>query len=209
MTATAYPAQFVAIDFRLLDNPEFGAFMRSPAFAVYMILRRHVWRSRTHKHPLEKVNQLFEQGHLACAVPRSDLARKVGLLECGQISHHLSELISLGVVEKVRTGRQNIHVIGTWAEHGFSTNGSTHGGNVRETFLLEKRFGKGWDLATSDVAHGDRSDVAISPHSNKEKNKKKKSIAFSMSRDPDLSRDRPFEPVDRKERFDDVLYVED
>lgn len=216
MISASYNAQYLTLDFRLLDDPSFCAFMRSPAFALYMVLRRYVWRGTTRRHPLEKVNQLRGQGFLVSALSRAVLARKLGISEVSHISRYLAELVSRGLIEKVRTGRLNAFVLGTWEDRSHAGDGSY----LQEMFFLEQRHGAdGEDSASSDmsrrdtsridmssrdisdVSPGGRPEVSKSTHNNREENNpKKKPMAMG---------DPPFEPVDRKERIDDVLYVED
>ena len=68
MSSRSFNAQFVTTDFRLLDDPRYCAFMRSAAYATYMVLRRYVWRGVGRRHPIARVDELFGRGHLVSAV---------------------------------------------------------------------------------------------------------------------------------------------
>ena len=230
MTTTVYNAQFLTLDFRLLDHPGFNTFMRTAAFGVYLQLRRYVWRGRDKRHPLARVNELYREGKLVAAVSRELLARKVGIAELSHVSRHLTDLVERGVVRRERTGRQNAYVLGTWEDRSLARDGSYK----VELFYLERAFGAddygqvrigevppdmpGADVSvsdTSDVSVSDTSDVSFATPINKEINKKKKEPRRARVREaPDCGGARirfrsPFEPIDDKERPDDVLVVED
>lgn len=147
-----YNSQFLLIDFRLLDDPRYCAFMRSPAFPVYMLLRRYVWRSAARPHPFRQVNELYRDGFLAAAVPREVLGEKLGVRGLPSISRHIAELEALGVIRKVKTGRQNVYVLGTWEDRSAAGDGRY----VEETFFLDQLFGPEpfAPPAMSDVAPG-------------------------------------------------------
>jgi hypothetical protein len=137
MNTPIYNAQFLAIDFRMLDNPEFGAFMKTSAFAVYLQLRRYIWRSRKKRHHLPKVNELYQAGYLVAAVEQSFLAEKLGIRETSHISRHISDLCRMGILRRVSTGRQSIYILGKWEDRSVQQDGSY----VIELFLLEQHFG--------------------------------------------------------------------
>lgn len=137
MNSTTYNAQFLTIDFRLLDDPAFCKFMRSAAFPVYMLLRRYVWRGTKRKHPVDKVNELYRDGFLVAALPREMLAKKLELRNVASVSRHLAELEKLNVIRTVKTGRQNVYMLGTWEDRSLARDGSY----VIEIFLLEQRHG--------------------------------------------------------------------
>ena len=136
MTSPVFNAQFLQLDFRVLDHPEFGVFMKTTAFAVYLQLRRYIWRS--HKpHPVSRVSELRREGKLVCAVERSFLARKLGIREEAHISRHITSLSELGAIQVVRTGRQNVYVLGSWEDRSLAQDGSY----LIEIFFLDQLFG--------------------------------------------------------------------
>src|SRR5215217_3960603 len=45
MGSENFNRQFILLDFRDLDNPEFLGFVRAPEFSTYLLMRRHIWRS--------------------------------------------------------------------------------------------------------------------------------------------------------------------
>ncbi|HTG33302.1 MAG TPA: hypothetical protein VLB76_10255 [Thermoanaerobaculia bacterium] len=137
MNTPVYNAQFLTIDFRMLDNRAFGEFMKTTAFAVYLQIRRYIWRSRTRRHPIAQVNELLEKGNLVATVERSYLAEKLGIKEERHISRHISELCRMGVIQRISTGRQNIYILGNWEDRSVQRDGSY----VIELFLLEQHFG--------------------------------------------------------------------
>ena len=137
MNTPIYNAQFITIDFRMLDNREFGEFMKTTAFAVYLQLRRYIWRSRSRRNPIAKVNELYAEGYLVATVERAYLAQKLGIKEERHISRHITELCQMGVIERISTGRQNIYILGKWEDRSVQQDGSY----IIELFLLERHFG--------------------------------------------------------------------
>lgn len=137
MNTPNFNAQFLMIDFRMLDNPSFGEFMKTTGFAVYLQLRRYIWRSRSRRHPISQVNELLEQGYLVATVERSFLAKKLGIKEERHISRHITDLCRMGVIKRISTGRQNIYVLGRWEDRSVQQDGSY----LIELFLLEQHFG--------------------------------------------------------------------
>lgn len=137
MNTPIFNAQFLTIDFRLLDNPEFGAFMRTTAFGVYLQMRRYIWRSRERLHPIAAVNELRGQGKLVCSVERGVLARKLGIVHQEHVSRHITQLVKMGAIHTVRTGRQSVFILGTWEDRSAHADGTY----IVELFFLEQLFG--------------------------------------------------------------------
>lgn len=137
MNTPIFNAQFLTIDFRLLDNPEFGAFMRTTAFGVYLQMRRYIWRSRDRLHPIAAVNELRGQGKLVCSVERGVLARKLGIVHQEHVSRHITHLVKMGAIHTVRTGRQSVFILGTWEDRSAHADGTY----IVELFFLEQLFG--------------------------------------------------------------------
>jgi hypothetical protein len=104
--------QFILLDFADLDNPDFLAFTRSPEFSTYLVMRRHVWRSREPHYM--GLHTLYADGALACSLEREQIAALLGL-SLVSISNDIQALARRAVIESRRTGRQNIFVLGRWA----------------------------------------------------------------------------------------------
>ncbi len=136
MTTTAYNAQFLQLDFRLLDNDDFLAFLRSSASAVYLLLLRHIWRGRR-EHPIALVNELRRAGFLVAAVDRERIAARLRIGDKRYVSRLLGQLEKQGLVERKRTGRQSVFVLGSWEDRSFSRDGSF----IDETLFLYRCFG--------------------------------------------------------------------
>ncbi len=164
MSTTAYNSQFLQLDFRLIDDPAFLAFLRSSASAVYLLLVRHIWRGRRpHRVPL--VNDLRRQGHLVASVRRETIASRLALTDQRSVSRLLRRLEKTGLVERRQTGRETVYVLGTWEDKSFARDGSF----IDETLFLYRRFGpdgKGGskaevaETATSEVAETATPEVA-------------------------------------------------
>jgi len=112
---TNFNQQFIMIDFGDLDNPRFMEFTRSPEFSTYLTMRRHIWRSLTHHS--RGLGQLYAKGYLCCGLWRVEIAGCIG----GEISkrtvtNDIARLVELGVIEVLRTGHEQVFVLGGW-EH--------------------------------------------------------------------------------------------
>ena len=147
--------QFIQIDFRLLDNPEFLQFVTQVEFATYLILRRYIWRGSEHRLGLHTL--YAKQQKLACSISVERIAEMLGLKEgTTRVSRHLTTLCEIGVVERIRTGRENIFVLGEWHR--------PRGWHVsKEFYYLENRFGipggKSPKTRKSDLSKNDKSDL--------------------------------------------------
>jgi hypothetical protein len=107
-----YNSQFIQIDFRLLENPDFIRFVHRAEFATYLILRRYIWRGGEHRLGLHK---LYHQDRkLASSISGKRMAELLGMRDVTKISKHLTYLVDLKVVERIRTGRESIFVLGEW-----------------------------------------------------------------------------------------------
>ena len=114
MSTERFNRQFILLDFRDLDNPEFLAFVRAPEFSTYLLMRRNVWRSpQPHHMGLEA---LYRQGFLACSLDREQMAEQLGGVTIRTISNDLAALERRGVITVQHTGRQNIYLLGRWGE---------------------------------------------------------------------------------------------
>jgi hypothetical protein len=114
MGTERFNRQFIMLDFADLDNPEFMAFVRSPEFSTYLIMRRYVWRSAANRHR-EALHEYYASGLLACALNREKLAAALGGVTPRQVSRDINALIKRGLVKRVQTGRSNVFILGKWA----------------------------------------------------------------------------------------------
>lgn len=139
--------QFIMLDFRLLRNREFLKLLGSSEFATYLVLRGHVWRScKPHYMGLE---QLYaREKKLACSLTREKISETTGIAP-DNISRHLSTLQDQGLIERQRTGRQSVFVLGEWLD--VKGDGSYH----LEWFYLEGLYG----IAKDDLTESIRSDL--------------------------------------------------
>ncbi len=107
--------QFILLDFRDLDNPEYLAFVRAPEFSTYLLMRRHVWRSSKPHHM--GLNDLYGRDRLlACSLDRERMAQQLGGVSTRTVSNDLVALERRGLIRVQATGRQNIYVLGWWGE---------------------------------------------------------------------------------------------
>ena len=159
--------QFLMLDFALLDDPRFIAFMNTAEFGTYLILRRHIWRGGELKPHFMGLHTLYEKERLlASALSREKLAAKLGLKDLTRVSKQLTKLEEVGVVRRIRTGRESIYVLGQWVDYSEEQNGAKR----LEWFYLDQKFGPkqpaeqtGTGLKV-DVAQNATSDVAKSAH---------------------------------------------
>ena len=85
----------------------------------------------------------------------------------------VTKLERYGVVKRIRTGRQNIYVLGEWYDYSEAQDGSKR----LEWFYLEQKFG----VSTSDLAHKAKSELhpqtgqswSKEPNINREENREK------------------------------------
>lgn len=141
-----FNSQFVMVDFELLDNPEFMRFVGTTAFAVYLVLRRYVWRSEERQHSAG-LHDLYAHGLLSSSVSVSLLANKVGVSE-RSIKEATTRLEHLTIVQSRATGREKIYVLGEWVDISEKKDGSVR----KEWFYLERVFAaRSAEIFTSDV----------------------------------------------------------
>ena len=145
--------QFIMIDFRLLEDSRFLKFLGSSEFATYLVLRRHVWRGEdAHYMGLHDLYQ--NDRKLTCSLEREKIA-EITRIRPNQVSLHLSKLEQEGVLQRIRTGRQSIFVLGEWIDvYG---DGSYKG---LEWFYLDGKYG----VSKSDVAKQQTSEIRKSGH---------------------------------------------
>lgn len=114
MSTERFNRQFILLDFKDLDNPEYLAFVRAPEFSTYLLMRRNVWRStQAHHMGLEA---LYRAGFLTCSLDREKMAEQLGGVSIRTISNDLGALEKRGVITVRSTGRQNIYVLGRWGD---------------------------------------------------------------------------------------------
>jgi len=114
MSTERFNKQFILLDFRELDNPEFLAFVRAPEFSTYLLMRRNVWRSAQPHHM--GLEELYRAGLLTCSLDREKMADQLGGVSIRTVSNDLGALEKRGVIAVQATGRQNIYVLGRWGQ---------------------------------------------------------------------------------------------
>src|SRR5690348_1728738 len=130
--------QFVLIDFALIDDPGFLAFVSAAEFGTYLILRRFIWRGGEDKPHFLNLHHLYEDKKLlVCSISNEKIAALRNLHDVTRISKHLTKLEAYGVLKRMRTGRQNIYVLGEWYDYSESKDGSRR----LEWFYVEQKFG--------------------------------------------------------------------
>jgi len=86
-----------------------------------------------------------------CSISNEKIASLLHLHDLTRVSKQLTKLERYGVVKRIRTGRQNIYVLGEWYDYSEGKDGSKR----LEWFYLEQKFG----VSTSDLAQKAKSDV--------------------------------------------------
>src|SRR5687768_7367345 len=153
-----YNSQFLQIDFKLLDNPRFLAFVNRAEFATYLILRRFVWRGGEHRLGLHEL--YTNQRKLASAIGTPRIAELLHLRDETRVSKHLTYLDKLGVVQRLRTGRENIFILGEWYKPpGWEVS--------KEFYYVDNCFGvdnsPSEQESSSDLAQNTKSDLQKTP----------------------------------------------
>ena len=164
--------QFILFDFKHLDDPAFLDFIGAAEFRTFLILLRYVWRGEHHRLGL---GELYKHEHkLVAAIGREFIAKKLRLQDETRVSKHLKKLEDLKIIQRTRTGRETIFVVGEWIDISEERDGSAK----KEWFYYERVFGKqkpkdssnetrkGSDeeSPSSDVAQNTTSDVQKTPH---------------------------------------------
>jgi hypothetical protein len=138
--------QFVLLDFELIDDPSFLDFVSAAEFGTYLILRRFIWRGGEDKPHFLNLHNLYEKNKLlVSSISNEKLASLLKLNDRTRVSKQLTKLEKYGVIKRIRTGRQNIYVLGEWYDYSEGKDGSKR----LEWFYLEQKFGvsKKADLA--------------------------------------------------------------
>ena len=183
-----FNSQFVMIDFELLNNPQFMRFVGSAAFSVYLLLRRHVWRSQEREHSAG-LHDLYSRGLLTCSVSVAALADKTGLA-VRTIKEATARLEDMGVVQSRVTGREKVYCLGEWVDISEKKDGSVR----KEWFYLERVFvGRGAENCTSEVqavrsAENCTTDVQEPAPTNREVNKESVNALQAQRKDPEQVR---------------------
>jgi len=172
MGSENFNRQFILLDFADLDNPDFLSFTRAPEFSTYLLMRRHIWRS--HQPHYMGLHEYFRKGHLACSLDREKIAEWLRL-SLVSVSNDITALSRRQVIESLRTGRQNIFVLGRWVEDD---------GAYFEHFFLDRLYVRSKETLISSLLDGrnkesftsadnpiDTPDVKKSLHSNREENR--------------------------------------
>ena len=141
-----FNSQFVMVDFELLDSREFMRFVGSTAFSVYLLLRRHVWRSQEREHSAG-LHELYAHGLLTCSVSVATLAEKLDA-SIRSVKEATTRLEHLGIVMSRVTGREKIYTLGEWVDISEKKDGSVR----KEWFYLERVFAaRSAEICTSEV----------------------------------------------------------
>jgi hypothetical protein len=144
--------QFILLDFELIDDPQFLEFVSSAEFGTYLILRRFIWRGGENKPHFLNLHTLYETDKLlVCSISNEKIASLLHLNDLTRVSKQLTKLEKYGVIKRIRTGRQNIYVLGEWYDYSEVKDGSKR----LEWFYLEQKFG----VSKSDLAQKAKSEL--------------------------------------------------
>src|SRR5436309_3509846 len=145
--------QFILLDFELIDDPQFLEFVSSAEFGTYLILRRFIWRGGENKPHFLNLHNLYETDKLlVCSISNEKIASLLHLNDLTRVSKLLTKLEDYGVIKRIRTGRQNIYILGEWYDYSEAKDGSKR----LEWFYLEQKF----SVSKSDLAKTAKSDLA-------------------------------------------------
>ena len=115
-------------------------------------MRRFIWRGGEDKPHFLNLHNLYEHDKLlVCSISNDKIASLLHLNDLTRVSKHLTKLENYGVVKRIRTGRQNIYVLGEWYDYSEAKDGSKR----LEWFYLEQKFG----VSTSDLAQKAKSEL--------------------------------------------------
>jgi hypothetical protein len=184
MGSENFNRQFILLDFTDLDNPDFLSFTRSPEFSTYLIMRRHIWRSRDPHYM--GLHEYFAKGYLACSLDREKIAEWLNL-SLVSVSNDITALTRRTVIESLRTGRQNIFVLGRWVEDEGANFEHFHLDRLyvrsKENLISGLLDGRNKESFTSDDNPSRPSDVKESLRNNRERGVEKSNLRKSPHRD--------------------------
>jgi DNA-binding transcriptional ArsR family regulator len=140
MSTERFNRQFILLDFKDLDNPEYLAFVRAPEFSTYLLMRRNVWRSAQPHHM--GLEALYRAGFLTCSLDREKMAEQLGGVSIRTVSNDLAALEKRGVITVRSTGRQNIYLLGRWGKDE---------GVYYETFYVDRLHAREEETFPSDA----------------------------------------------------------
>jgi hypothetical protein len=144
--------QFILLDFELIDDPKFLEFVSASEFGTYLILRRFIWRGGEGKPHFLNLHNLYANDKLlVCSISNEKIASLLHLNDLTRVSKQLTKLEKYGVIKRIRTGRQNIYVLGEWYDYSEGKDGSKR----LEWFYLEQKFG----VSKSDLAQKAKSEL--------------------------------------------------
>src|SRR5947209_4496231 len=147
--------QFILLDFELIDDPRFLEFVSAAEFGTYLILRRFIWRGGEDKPHFLNLHTLYETDKLlVSSISNEKIASLLHLNDLTRVSKQLTKLEKYGVIKRIRTGRQNIYILGEWYDYSETKDGSKR----LEWFYLEQKFG----VSKSDLAQKAKSE--LHPH---------------------------------------------
>jgi hypothetical protein len=140
------------VSFLSIDDPRFLEFVSASEFGTYLILRRYIWRGGENKPHFLNLHNLYENDKLlVCSISNEKIASLLHLHDQTRVSKQLTKLENYGVVKRIRTGRQNIYVLGEWYDFSEGKDGSKR----LEWFYLEQKFG----VSKSDLAQKAKSEL--------------------------------------------------
>jgi hypothetical protein len=169
--------QFVLLDFELIEDPQFLEFVSTSEFGAYLILRRYIWRGGENKPHFLNLHSLYEHEKLlVCSIGNEKIASLLKLNDLTRVSKQLTKLEQYGVMKRIRTGRQNIYVLGEWYDYSEAKDGSKR----LEWFYLEQKFG----VNKGDLAQTAKSELhphtdqiwPTEPSNNIEENREKNTV---------------------------------
>ena len=152
MSNANYNRQFIQIDFELIEDSRFLDFVSASEFGAYLILRRFIWRGGEDKPHFLDLHSLYENDKLlVCSISNEKIASLLKLKDITRVSKQLTKLENYGVIKRIRTGRQNICVLGEWYDYSEAKDGSKR----LEWFYLEQKFG----ISKPDLAQKAKSEL--------------------------------------------------
>lgn len=133
---TNFNRQFVMTDFQLIGNPAFMKFVGA-RYAIYLVLRRHIWRSDKPHHM--DLHKHYQNHKLTCSLDQGEIAKKAHLTSRRHVSKHLSAMVKEGILKTIRTGRGNVYVLGEWVDVS-RKRGASKKPKKLEWFYFDRKF---------------------------------------------------------------------
>jgi hypothetical protein len=150
------------------------------------------------------LHDYYAKGYLTCSLERERIAEQINL-SLVSVSNDIAALQRRRVIKSLRTGRQNIFVLGRWVEEE---------GSYFEHFYLDRLYTRSKESLISDLPDTRSKESLISDDKPSQVSEVKRSLSNNRERNKEQNREKPIEvsmirEARNQERNVILDYVED